>query len=234
MEMIHTGFKRLLLLAAGLWLLVIPNSLGETQSTNSDKALKIDPVDTYQPCREATERVHVPEGINIDLPGDYSSPKQPSPQFTFLFSEQGVDVYAVRTNRFGPAGFHRLALLVFQDEKMRRQILRSYIYSGAVKWAYSDEGVQDWKPIVNFKYVTLDFAWTFHPETGQNDPWVQTTVFYAPPACDSVSEPRASRPSSMIGIYISNTPSHLPQDSLRYRAAQALRNYEIQEARSPK
>jgi hypothetical protein len=141
-----------------------------------------DPVDTYHPCVEATQRLRVPEQVDLDLPGDFSSAKEPSPQFTFLFSDQGIDVYAVRTNKFGPAGYHRLALLVFQDEKVRREILRSYITSGLVQWAYSDAGTQDWKPVVNFKYVTLDFAWS-HRETGW-EPWVQTTVFYAPPACN--------------------------------------------------
>ena len=188
---------------------------------------KIDPVDTYQPCPEATQRVLIPEQIDLDLPGDFSSPERPSPQFTFLFSEHGIDVYAVRTNKFGPAGYNPLALLVFQDEKVRREMLRSYIASGLIHWAYSDTGTQDWKPIVNFKYLTLDFGWS-HGETGW-EPWVQSTVFYAPPACDSVSEPAGSRPSSMIGVYIAPSPVALPHDSLRYRVAQALRNYEMHE-----
>ena len=171
--------------------------------------------------------MRVPEQIDLDLPHDFSSSEEPPPQFTFLFSEHGVDVYAVRTNKFGPAGYDRLALLVFQDEKVRREVLRSYITSGLVKWAYSDTGGQDWKPIVNFKYVTLDFGW-FQRQTGW-EPSVQSAVFYAPPACDSVSEPSGARPSSVIGVYISASPSDLPHDSLRYRAAQALRKFQMQE-----
>jgi hypothetical protein len=186
-----------------------------------------DPVDSYQPCPQATQPLRVPEQIDLDEPADFSSSKEPPPQFTFLFSEHGVDVYAVRTNKFGPAGYDRLALLVFQDEKVRRDVLRTYITSGLVQWAYSDTGVQDWKPIVNFKYVTLDFGW-LQRDTGW-EPWVKSAVFYAPPACNSVSEPPGARPSSMIGIYISASPSELPHDSLRYRAAQALWKFQMQE-----
>ena len=185
------------------------------------------PVDAYQPCLEATQHLEVPDQIDLDLPHDFSSAEEPRPAFTFLFSEQGVDVYAVRTNKFGPAGYHRLALLVFQDEKFRRNVLRSYINSGLVTWAYSDTGGQDWKPIVNFKYVTLDFGW-FQRKTGL-EPSVSSTVFYAPPACDSVSEPAGARPSSMIGVYISTSPADLPHDSLRYRAAQALWKFQTRE-----
>jgi hypothetical protein len=188
---------------------------------------KNDPVDAYQPCVEATQHLQVPGKIDLDGPHDFSSTEGPRPQFTFLFSENGIDVYAVRTNKFGPAGYDRLALLVFQDEKVRREVLRSYITSGVVTWAYSDTGGQDWKPIVNFKYETLDFGW-FHRSTGL-EPSVSTAIFYAPPACDSVSEPSGARPSSMIGIYISASPSDLPHDSLRYRAAQALWKFQMQE-----
>ncbi len=120
-----------------------------------------------------------------------------------------------------------LALLIFQDEQVRRETLRSYITSGLVTWAYSDTGRQDWKPIVNFKYVTLDFRW-FQRKTGW-EPSVMITAFYAPLACDSLSEPAGARPSSMIGVYVSNSPSDLPHDSLRYRAAQALRKFQMQE-----
>src|ERR1700675_2109182 len=45
----------------------------------------------------------------------------------------------------------------------------------------------------------------------------------------SVSEPSGARPSSMIGVYISSSPSDLPHDSLRYRAAQALRKFQMRE-----
>ena len=103
-----------------------------------------EPVDSYQPCPQATKPLRVPEQIDLDGPADFSSPKEPPPQFTFLFSEHGVDVYAVRTNKFGPAGYDRLALLVFQDEKIRRDVLRTYFTSGVVKWAYTDSGGQDW------------------------------------------------------------------------------------------
>lgn len=186
-----------------------------------------DPVDAYRPCPEATQHLRVPEQIDLDGPSDFSSSEEPPPQFTFLFSEQGIDVYAVRTNKFGPAGYDRLALLVFQDEKVRRETLRSYITSGLVRWAYSDTGGQDWKPIVNFKYVTLDFGW-FQRKTGW-EPSVKIAAFYAALACDSVSEPSGARPSSMIGVYISASPSDLPHDSLRYRAAQALRKFQMQQ-----
>jgi len=186
-----------------------------------------DPVDAYQACLEATQPLRVPEQIDLDLPHDFSSSEEPHPQFTFLFSEHGVDVYAVRTNKFGPAGYDRLALLVFQDEKVRREVLRSYITSGLVTWAYSDNGGQDWRPIVNFKYVTLDFRWS-QRETGW-EPWVWTAILYAPLACNSVSEPAGARPSSMIGVHISGSPSDLPHDSLRYRAAQALRKFQMEE-----
>ena len=186
-----------------------------------------DPVDAYRPCVEATQHLRVPEQIDLDLPSNFGPPEEPPPQFTFLFSESGVDVYAVRTNLFGPAGYDRLAILVFQDEKVRRETLRSYITSGLVKWAYSDTGGQDWKPIVNFKYVTLDFRWS-QLTTGW-EPWVWTAILYAPLACNSVSEPAGARPSSMIGVHISGSPSDLPHDSLRYRAAQALRKFQMEE-----
>ncbi|MGB8523345.1 MAG: hypothetical protein WCD43_10290 [Candidatus Acidiferrales bacterium] len=186
-----------------------------------------DPVDTYQPCLPAMQHLQVPQQIDLDLPHDFSPAVMPPPQFTFLFSEHGIDVYAVVTNKFGPAGYDRLALLVFQDDKVRREILRSYIASGLVVWAYSDEEDQDWKPIVNFKYVTLDFSWFQRRE--KLEPSVSSVVLYAPPECDSVSEPAGARPSSMIGVYISKSPSDLPEDSLIYRAAEALRKFQMQE-----
>jgi hypothetical protein len=187
------------------------------------------PVDTYQPCLPATQHLQVPQQIDLDLPHDFSPAEMPRPQFTFLFSEHGIDVYAVVTNKFGPAGYDRLALLVFQDEKVRRDILRSYIASGLIAWAYSDADDQDWKPIVNFKYVTLNFSWFQRHE--KLEPSVSSVVLYAPPACDSVSEPAGARPSSMIGVYISKSPSDLPEDSLIYRAAEALRKFQMQEYR---
>jgi hypothetical protein len=186
-----------------------------------------DPVDVYQPCAQAAQTLRVPDQIDLDEPGDFSSPKEPPPQFTFLFSEHGTDVYAVRTNRFGPAGYDRLALLVFQDDKTRRDVLRGYIASGLVKWAYSDTGAQDWKPIVNFKYVTLDFKW-FRRETGL-EPSIISAEFYTPPDCNSVSEPRGARPSSLIGVYMNARFSPLPHDSVRYRAAQALWKFQMGE-----
>ena len=204
-----------------------PSSPTTSLPDDRSVASKNDPVDTYQPCLEATQHVRIPEQIDLDLPGDFSSSKGPSPQFTFLFSEQGIDVYAVRTNKFGPAGLDRLALLVLQDEKVRREMLRSYIASGLVHWAYSDTGIQDWQPIVNFKYLTLDFGWS-RRETGWA-PWVKSIVFYAPPACNSVSEPSGARPSSMVGVYITRSPSDLLQNSLSYRVAQTLRKFEMQE-----
>lgn len=202
-------------------------SPAEPIKPNDQNSIGQDPVEVYQSCSQATQQLKVPEQIDLDGPHDFSSSEEPRPQFTFLFSEQGIDVYAVRTNKFGPAGYDRLALLVFQDEKVRKAVLRSYITSGLVTWAYSDQGSQDWKPIVNFKYVTLDFAW--FQRQSELEPSVKSAIFYAPPACDSVSEPPGARPSTMIGVYINASPSDLPHDSLRYRAAEALRKFQMQE-----
>ena len=95
-----------------------------------------DPVNDYQPCVQATQPLRVPDQIDLDEPVDFSSSEEPPPQFTFLFSEHGVDVYAVRTNKFGPAGYDRLALLVFQDDKFRRDVLRGYISAGLVQFGF--------------------------------------------------------------------------------------------------
>src|SRR6266487_1276684 len=43
------------------------------------------PVDLYKPCLQATQSLRVPEQIDLDGPADFSSSKEPRPQFTFLF-----------------------------------------------------------------------------------------------------------------------------------------------------
>jgi len=82
------------------------------------------------------------------MPGEMGS--EPSQKFIFMFSQDGVDVFAIRTGDSSPTWS---ALLVFQEEQTRQEYVRSFIGAGAVSWNYFDNtrGAQDWKPIVSLK-----------------------------------------------------------------------------------
>jgi hypothetical protein len=179
-----------------------------------------DPVDAYQPCRQATQHLAVPEQINLAVPGEV--PPEPHHKFTFMFTENGVDAYAVRTGEVWSA------VLVFQDEKVRREQLKSYISSDTISWQYFEPhlGRQNWKPIANLKYALLEFNWMKNGTEWQ--PLLVHVQLYAPLSCESLTTFRGTLPSSMVGSFLNISPPELSHDTLAYRAAMELRKTQDQ------
>jgi hypothetical protein len=190
-----------------------------------------DPRETYKPCLQATQHLQVPEQIHLAGPG-VLPPERPL-RLSFLFSEQGTDVY-----RLYP-GSTLDALFVFQDETSRRQELGYLIDEsrellpgsiGGVKWCCFQTGLgrQNWEPIVNFKYATFEFSW-LNLATGpgghlQPEAMIVGATFYAPSECYAHQEFPNTLFSSEIGAFLNPSPStSLPHDSLAYRVAVALR-----------
>lgn len=186
-------------------------------------------VDASVPCAEATQHLQVPEGIQLALPGQSDS--EPLRNFLFMFSQDGVDVYAVGTGN--PPTYQRSALLVFQDDKTRREYLKSFVGSGAVSWEYFETslGRQDWKPIMNLKYATFDFSWR---QSKPPQPLLTHAVFYAPLDCNSQTTFPNALPSSAIGAYTNMSPADAidPSNTAVYRAAVELQKLDLQKSGS--
>lgn len=171
-------------------------------------------VQTYPPCAEATQHLQVPEGIHSALPGQ---------TFSIMFSQDGIDVYAIRS---GNPPRYQGALLVFQENSARREYLQSFIGAGSVSWYPLDStgSRQDWKPIMSFKYVTFAYGWL------GDSPMLSNASFYAPHECYSRRTSVGALTRDELGIYMKPSGDKLdPRNGVLYRAAVELRNLETQE-----
>ncbi len=170
------------------------------------------PVDSYTPCAKATQRLNVPADIHLDGPGV----ERPGHQWklSFIFSQDGIDAYVVQT------GERWSVLLIFQDEKVRREQLRYAVNSGLISWMYfqTNLGRQNWKPIADLKYVRMEFSWLGDSDNQQI--FLNYAEYFAPLECDSLTTFPNTMPSSLLGNYLNISPSTpLPTNSLAYKAA---------------
>jgi hypothetical protein len=169
--------------------------------------------ETYPPCGEATLRLQVPEGIHSALPGQ---------TFSFLFSQDGIDVYAIRS---GNPARHRGALLVFQEDRARREYLKSFVGAGSVSWFPVDStGTrQDWKPVMSFKYAIFAYSWL------GDSPMLSSATFYAPRECYSRRTSVGALTRNELGVYMKSSGDRLDsRNGVLYRAAVELRKLETQ------
>jgi len=171
-------------------------------------------VETSAPCTEATQHLQVPQGIHSALPGQ---------TFSFMFSQDGVDAFAVRG---GNPPTYQGVLLVFQDDKIRREYLESFISAGSISWYSMDNthSHQDWKPVVSFKYATFGYSWL------GDSPMLSTATFYAPRECYSRRTSVGALTRNELGVYMKPAGDRLdPRNGVLYRAAVELRKLETQE-----
>jgi hypothetical protein len=179
------------------------------------------PVEIYPPCVQATQHLQVPGQIHLAIPGQV--PPEAPYNLSFLFSQDGVDVYRL--------GHSSWALFVYQDEKARQEELGYLIGAsaevipgsvGAIAWDYFDtsRGRQDWKPIVSFKYATFQFNWGV---VGPSEAVIVGARFFAPFECCARQTFPNTLPSSQIGNFFNTAASRpLAHGSLAYRAALAI------------
>jgi len=199
--------------------------LGFAFLSSRAKAQNKNPLDTLQPCLEATQHLKVPEQIvMVDTNGE-------KPTFTFLFSQKGTDFYAVRI----VSGIWRV-LAVFQNEQTRR-VQADYFYAVSVNtsdlvgwefWTQSPYG-PNLQLIADLKYEVLEFNWlkTDFPPPGQEIPQLIHADFYAPASCvpyeSDVERLNPGVPhTGFIGSYNNVSPSPLPSTSPSYRAAEEI------------
>jgi hypothetical protein len=196
-------------------------------------------IETYAPCAKATQHLQVPEDIH--LAKVYEGPSELLQKFIFMFSQDGVDVYAVRarksspvwntgTNKWGPPEYRWSALLVFQEEKARREYLKSFIGAGSISWfpSYNNQSQQDWKPVMSLKHAMFDYGWLGDSQSPKSHPVLENTAFYAPLECYSHAPSPNTLASSEIGDSTGSTPMLDPRNGLLYRAAVELAKLQTQ------
>jgi hypothetical protein len=185
-------------------------------------------VDTYSPCTEATQPLEVPGGIHSALPGQ---------TFSFMFSQDGIDAYAVRS---GAPPKYEGVLLVFQDDKTRREYLRSFISTGAVFWPSVDGGNNyDWKSVVNvkyavFKYEVLEYdVFTHNSHSIGKSLWLTAGTLYAPRECYSRRTSVGALTRDILGSFlVGPRPRLYPGNGVMYKAGMELQKLEA-EAEKP-
>ncbi len=171
-------------------------------------------IESYAPCADSTQHLQVPDGIHSALPGQ---------EFSFMFSQDGVDVYAIRAGN--PPKYTRSALLVFQEENARREYLRSFIGTGSISWYPSDStgSHQDWKPVMSFKYATFDYNWF----GDGSHPMLDHASFYAPLDCYSRRTSVGALTRNELGVYMKPAGDTLDaRNGVLYRAAIELKKLE--------
>jgi hypothetical protein len=157
----------------------------------------------YSPCAKATQPFQI-DDVRLTSPGQI--PPEQSRQFKLMFSQAGVDVYAVRIGKQWTS-----VLIIFQDEKSRRAFIRLLVSAVALSW--------NQEPTINLKYVTLEFSWvTQHTEP---EPFILNATFYAPIACYSRKLYQETLASSVIGGYVNASPQYIldPNEVVLYKAA---------------
>jgi hypothetical protein len=187
-------------------------TMGSSEAGPFD-ALAAKLIETYAPCPEATKHLQVPEGIHSALPGQ---------TFLFMFSQDGIDAYAIRG---GNPPTYRGALLVFQEDSTRREYLKSFIGMGSVSWYPLDNTLshQDWKPIMNFKYATFGYSWS------GDWPMISNAIFYAPRECYSRRTSVGALTRNELGVYMNSAADTLgPRNGVLYRAAVELKRFQSQ------
>jgi hypothetical protein len=153
-------------------------------------------METHAPCVEATQHLQVPEGIHPTLPGK---------TFSFMFSQDGIDAYLISLPR-------QLVLLVFQDDKTRREYLRSFIGSGSVNWIANSH--QDQKAIVSFKYATFRFGVRFKGVV-----FLDEATFYAPGECYSRKTSIGALTGDELGYFAGQSRMLYDGNGVLYKAA---------------
>lgn len=167
-------------------------------------------VGTYSPCTEATQPLEIPGGIHSALPGQ---------AFSFMFSQAGIDAYAIRS---GTPPKYEGVLLIFQDDKTRREYLKSFISTGSIYW-YPVDNNQDWKPVVSFKYATFEYGWL------GNSPVLAHATLYAPRECYSRRTSVGALTRDELGFFIVRYGVTLdPRNGVLYRAGVELKKLETQ------
>jgi hypothetical protein len=195
---------------------VVPleTTMGSFEASPLDEfATKV--LETYRPCAEATQPLPVPEGIHSALPGQ---------TFSFMFSQDGIDVYAIRG---GAPPRYQGALLVFQDDKTRHEYLKSFISAASISWYPLDNTYshQDWQPVVSFKYATFGYSWL------GDSPMISNATFYAPRECYSRRTSVGALTRNELGVYMKPAGDRLdPRNGVLYRAAMELEKLETQKA----
>ncbi|MDE3148388.1 MAG: hypothetical protein KGL37_02870 [Acidobacteriota bacterium] len=203
---------------------------------------------TFKACAEAQQKLNVP--MQIHLVQMCQTVPEVRPKLSFLFSEEGTDVYRLEfphrhRSKLGAAQdttkensrqlsypFSVSALLVFQGEPAREKELNALLRS-PIEWyggRYTPENgwQEDWASIVSFKYETVEFTWL-------NDRQVlfQRRDLYAPQSCITHANPAgdcgwADVNSNEIGYFVNPSPpplspsDHLPEDVFLYKVAKAL------------
>lgn len=199
--------------------------LGFAFLSSGAKAQNKNPLDTFQPCLEATQHLKAPEQIVL------VDSNEKKPAFTFLFSQSRTDFYAVRI----VPGIWRV-LAVFQNEQTRK-VQADYFYAVSVNnsdlvswefWTRSPYG-PNLQLIADLKYEVLEFNWLKidFPPPGQEIPQLTHADFYAPASCvpykSDVERLNPGDPhTGFIGSYNNVSPSPLPSTSPSYRAAEEM------------
>ena len=172
-------------------------------------------IESYAPCADSTQHLQVPDGIHSALPGQ---------EFSFMFSQDGVDVYAIRAGN--PPKYTRSALLGVQRGKRQAGISeRSFIGTGSISWYPSDStgSHQDWKPVMSFKYATFDYNWF----GDGSHPMLDHASFYAPLDCYSRRTSVGALTRNELGVYMKPAGDTLDaRNGVLYRAAIELKKLE--------
>jgi hypothetical protein len=180
---------------------------------------------TYPPCLAASQKLEV-----ITLPKRFRVKY-------LMLSKDGIDTFAVYDTRLNAGEDQWSVLLIFQDETVRQQQLRAAVAgtvppepgASGIMWNDFETslGHYNWKPVVNLKYVRMEFRWITAAEKEPRKPGYrpQPTLlraeFYQPLSCVEQSGGK----SPELGTYENIAGPTLPEDSLPYRAAQMLRKF---------